>query len=66
MAARAVLAEVIVLDRSARKPAITSTNSTLPNSDGWNVKKPTLIQRFEPRVAAPAASTNTITPSVPK
>ena len=58
--------ELIERPRSARKPAITRTNSTLPNSDGWNLKNPTSIHRFEPRVAAPAASTNTITASVPK
>ena len=52
--------------RSATKPASARTNSTLPNSDGWNVKKPTSIQRFEPRVAAPATSTSTMIPSVPK
>ena len=62
---RRVAATVIDRARSARKPATTSTNSTFPNSDGWKVKKPTSIHRCEPRVAAPAASTNTISPSVP-
>ncbi len=38
---------------SARKPASASTNSSFPNSDGWKVKKPTLIQRVEPRAARP-------------
>ncbi len=58
--------EEIERERSARKPASTSTKSTFPNSEGWKVKKPTSIQRFEPRVAAPAASTKPITASVPK
>ena len=53
-------------ERSTTNPASASTKTTLPNSDGWNVKKPTLIQRCEPRVAAPATSTKIITASVPK
>jgi len=39
-------------------------NSTLPNSDGWTVNPPALIQRLEPWLAAPAASTSSITPIV--
>ena len=66
IAASGVRADWIECRRSARNPASTSTNSTFPNSDGWNLKKPTSIQRFEPRVAAPAASTSTMIPSVPK
>ena len=44
--------------RSTRIPAIASTNSTSPNSDGWNWKKPMLIQRVAPLLAAPSTSTN--------
>ena len=50
--------------RSARNAARKSVNSTFPNSDGWKRKKPTSIQRREPRVAAPATSTSSISPSV--
>ena len=51
--------------RSVMKPAIASTKRSFPNSDGWNVKKPTLIQRVEPRAARPTTSTNAISPTVP-
>ena len=54
----------IRLTRLARNAARNSVNSTFPNSDGWNWKKPTSIQRREPRVAAPAASTSSISPIV--
>ena len=55
---------VIVFERSARKPASARTNTTFPNSEGWKVKKPTLIHRFEPCDTEPRASTSSITPSV--
>ena len=34
------------------------TNSTLPNSEGWNWNGPMSIQRFEPRIASANAKTN--------
>ena len=49
-----------------RKAARKSASSTLPNSEGWKVKKPMSIQRREPRVAAPATSTSAITPVRPR
>ena len=52
-----------VVGEEARRA--TSASSTFPNSDGWKVKKPMSIQRFEPRVAAPKTSTNAITPQSP-
>jgi hypothetical protein len=51
--------------RSERKPAIASTQRSFPNSDGWKVKKPTLIQRVEPRAALPSTKTTAISPTVP-
>ena len=51
--------------RSARKPASASTKSSLPNSDGWNWKKPMSIQRFEPRVASASGKTSSISRAVP-
>ena len=39
--------------RSAMKPASARTKSSFPNSEGWKVKKPTLIQRVDPRAARP-------------
>ena len=41
------------------------TNSSFPNSDGWKVKKPTLIQRVEPRAALPTTKTTAMRPTVP-
>ncbi len=38
--------------RSARNPAIASTNRSFPNSDGWNWIGPRSIHRFEPRTAS--------------
>jgi len=49
--------------RSARKPAIARTNSSFPNSDGWNWSGPMSIQRFEPRTASANAYTITISAS---
>ena len=54
----------IRFERSARNAARKSASSTFPNSEGWKRKKPTSIQRREPRVAAPATSTNSISPIV--
>ena len=36
--------------------------STLPSSEGWIWKKPTSIQRREPRAALPRINTSTIEP----
>ena len=58
--------EPIRRDRSARNPAIASTNSVLPNSDGWNWNGPITSQRFEPRTARRTAKTKTIIPIVPR
>ena len=43
--------------RSIANPASAATSSTLPSSDGWNVKKGSSIHRLEPRVAWPKSST---------
>ncbi len=51
--------------RSVMNPAIARTKSSFPNSDGWNVKKPTLIHRVEPRAARPTTRTIAISPTVP-
>ena len=43
--------------RSIANPASANISSTLPSSDGWNVKKGSSIHRLEPRVACPRRST---------
>jgi hypothetical protein len=47
------------------KPASERTMASLPNSDGWKVKKPSEIQRVEPRAACPTTYTNAISSDVP-
>ena len=53
------------LDRSTMNAAKAMISSTLPNSDGWKVKKGSSIQRRDPRVAPPTTSTSRISESMP-
>ena len=50
--------------RATTNPAIASTKSTFPSSDGWNWITPRSSQRFEPRTASAATNTTTISASV--
>ena len=38
--------------RSAMNPASTMTRAILPSSEGWKLKKPIWIQRFDPRTSS--------------
>ena len=50
--------------RSSTNADSASTSSTLPSSEGWKRKNGSSIQRREPRVAPPSASTVTIRPII--
>ena len=50
-----VAAAARALGEEARRAR--ARTASFPNSDGWNVKKPTLIQRVEPRAARPTTKT---------
>ena len=50
--------------RSIANPARAAISSTLPSSDGWNVKKGSSIHRLEPRVAWPRSSTRMMLPII--
>ena len=50
--------------RSTMKPAMASTNSTLPSSDGWNWMTPRSSQRFEPRIVSAARNTTSMSARV--
>ncbi len=64
MTATIVPQRVTVPTRSTTNPAIASTNSTFPSSDGWNWMTPRSSQRFEPRIASAATKTTIMSPSV--
>jgi hypothetical protein len=44
-------------ERAVRKPASTMHRSILPSSDGWNAKKGTFSDRWDPFATCPNAST---------
>ena len=50
--------------RSTTNPAIASTNSTLPSSDGWNWMTPRSSQRRDPRIVSAATKTTNMRASV--
>ena len=49
-------------ERSTTNADSARTSSTLPSSEGWKRKNGKSIQRLDPRVAAPSASTSRIEP----
>ena len=65
MTPNVVLHSRIRCPRSATKPASTMISATLPSSDGWKLKKPIWIQRFEPRTSAATTKTTSRRTSEP-